>query len=310
MALFTVQTIAGNFDPATASPPQTISVVTMEVNDNNDDGVIRPLVGADRINGSLVIRVFNGDTITVDGTEIPGVTFYTLDGSRYFASSDGSLLPDGGEVTATTFVTDSTSFPVSDFGPPCFVAGTRIRVPGGTVPVETLKIGDLVETRDHGPRPVRWAGRRTVPGQGAFAPVHIAAGALGEHNALRVSPQHRILLGGWRAQLYTGEDEVLCAANLLVNGDTITRAPCDAVTYVHIMFDAHEIVDSEGLPSESFCVGAYLCHDSSALRAEISAVFPELDDGVAAMTTARRVVRGREAALLRPAGACIASAVA
>ena len=147
MAVFTDQTIAGNFDPgAPPALPTTITVVTMEINDADDDGFIRPNSG-DQINGSNVNSVWDGDTVTIDGVTITGVTFYTDDGARYFTPSDGSVLPDGGTATATTFVTQNTQFPVGSFGPPCFVAGSRIAVPGGFVPVEALRIGDLVETR-------------------------------------------------------------------------------------------------------------------------------------------------------------------
>lgn len=298
MAIFTDQTIAGNFDPGgNPTLPMTISVVTMEVNDANDDGFIRPNSG-DQINGSNVNAVWVGDTVTIDGAQITGVTFYTADGSRYFTPDDGSVLPDGGTLSAVTFVTQSTQFPVGSFGPPCFVAGSRIAVPGGLRRVEDLVPGDLVLTRDHGPRPIRWTGRRSVPGVGAFAPVRITAGALGDHGMLSVSPQHRILLQDWRAQLFFGEDEVLCPAHLLVDGNRIQRAPCARVTYVHVMFDSHEIVEAEGLASESFLIGEYLCHETSALNAEILALFPELGGKMPRMTAARRLLRGHEAGLL------------
>jgi len=300
MAVFTEQTIAGNFDPALfPGGTQPVTITTMTIDDADDDGFIRPVSG-DLINGSFVSGVFNGDTVTLDGTVITGVTFYTFGGGRYFTPSDGAVLSDG-DVTDTSFVLANTQFPVSGFAPPCFVAGTRIAVPGGTAAVETLGIGDLVVTRDHGPRPIRWSGQRTVPGVGAFAPIRIVAGALGDHGTLRVSPQHRILLDGWRAQVYLGEDEVLCPAHMLVDGDRICRAPCATVTYVHFMFDSHEIVTAEGLESESFFLGDYLCSETSALRAEILAVFPELDAAARGMRAARRVTRAHEAALLAPA---------
>lgn len=299
MAVFTDQTIAGNFDPgAPPGLPTTITVVTMEINDADDDGLIRPNSG-DQINGSNVNAVWVGDTITIDGVTITGVTFYTDDGARYFTPSDGSVLPDGGEATATTFVQQSTQFPVGSFGPPCFVAGSLIAVPGGFVPVEGLRIGDRVETLDHGAQPIRWIGQRTVPGRGAFAPIRFAPGALGDHGELLVSPQHRILLDDWRAAFYLGEDEALCPAHMLVNGDTIHRAPCAQVTYVHIMFDAHEIVLAEGLASESFLFGDYLCTETSALRAEIIALFPEFEGQGPRMSAARRTLRAHEARLLR-----------
>ena len=297
MAIFTDQTIAGNFDPGgNPTLPMTISVVTMEINDANDDGFIRPNSG-DQINGSNVNAVWVGDTVTINGAQITGVTFYTADGSRYFTPDDGSVLTDGGTLSSVTFVIQSTQFPVGSFGPPCFVAGTRIAVPGGLTRVEDLVPGDLVMTRDHGPRPIRWTGQRSVPGVGAFAPVRIMAGALGDHGTLSVSPQHRILLQDWRAQLFFGEEEVLCPAHRLVDGDRIHRAPCARVTYVHVMFDRHEIVEAEGLASESFLPGDYLCHATSALRAEILALFPELGGDVPQMSAARRLLRGHETRL-------------
>lgn len=302
MAIFTDQTIAGNFDPGAPPPlPVTISVVTMQIDDANDDGVIRPNSG-DQINGSDVNAVWVGDSVTIDGVRITGVTFYTADGGRYFTPSDGAVLPDGGTVESVTFVTQSTRFPVGGFGPPCFVAGTRIAVPGGTVAVEDLRIGDLVMTRDHGPCPIRWTGRRRVAGTGAFAPVRFAPGALGDHGALLVSPQHRILLDDWRAQVYLGVEEALCPAHLLVNGDTIHRAPRPEVCYVHFMCDRHEIVLAEGLASESFLFGEYLCHGTSALREEILALFPELGGQGLRMTAARRILRAHEARLITDAG--------
>lgn len=292
MAIFTDQTIAGNFDPGVTPVPFNAVIITMTINDANNDGVIRPNSG-DQINGSNVTSVWVGDRITLNGVVIRGVTFYTASGGRYFTPSDGSVLTDG-TITARTFVNTSTQFPVSGFGPPCFVAGTRVAVPGGSARVEDLSVGDLVITQDNGARPLRWIGRRAVPGRGAFAPVRICAGALGDHDTLLVSPQHRILLSDWRAQMYMGEDEVLCPAAALVNGDTIHRAPRDEVIYVHLMFDDHEIVFAEGLATESFLVGDYLCHETSALREEIIAIFPELGTRPAGMQSARRILRGYE----------------
>jgi hypothetical protein len=202
-------------------------------------------------------------------------------------------------ATAVTFVTTSTQFPVGNLGPPCFVAGTRIAVPGGDVRVEDLRIGDLVETRDHGPLPLRWVGRRKVPAFGSDAPIRFAAGALGDHDTLFVSPLHCVLIDDWRAEVLFGETEVLCPAHLLVNGDTIRRIPRAEITYVHLMFDTHEIVEAEGLASESFLFGDYLCHAKSPLRAEIlSALAGTPDAAPPQMTAARRVLRRHEAALL------------
>ena len=297
MAIFTDQTIAGNFDPGVPPPlPTTITVITMTIDDADDDGVIRA-DGGDQINGSNVTRVWDGDTVTIDGVVVTGVTFYTADGGRYFTPSDGSVLTDGGTVSATTFVTTSTQFPVGNFGPPCFVKGTEIAVPDGVKRVEDLRVGDLVETLDQGPQPIIWIGERTVEGTGPFAPVRISKGALGNTRDLYVSQQHRMVLANWRTQLFLGQEETLCAAKHLCNKTNIQLAPCDEVTYFHIMFATHQIVFAEGIPSESFLAGEYFCHASSMVNRELTALFPENRDELIGGLPARSVVKAHEAAI-------------
>lgn len=190
----------------------------------------------------------------------------------------------------------ATSRPDIDF-PTCFVAGTTIATPAGPRRAETLVPGELVLTRDRGPRPLSWVGQRTTVGTGAFAPVRLMAGAVGRHGVVEVSRQHRILVTGWRAELHFGAEEVLVAACHLVNGLSVRLAPRPQVTYVHLMFDRHEIVDAAGLAAESFHPGAAVLAGDAALRAELAALFPDLAAGPP-WPLARPVVGGREAALL------------
>lgn len=182
----------------------------------------------------------------------------------------------------------------------CFVSGTRIVTEHGEVAIENLQIGDRVMTRDNGLQPIRWIGASKVRGQGKFAPITFRAGVLGNTRDLQVSPLHRMLLTGWKAEMLFGESEVLACAKHLVNGDTIFSDPCAEVTYYHLMFDQHEIVFSEGCPSESFYPGpATLGSVEYEVREELFALFPELRStpGVYG-PTARRCLRGREAGLL------------
>ncbi len=191
------------------------------------------------------------------------------------------------------------AFPSDPPPPPCFVAGTRIDTPRGARAVEDIRPGDLVETRDRGPQPVVWAGRRTVPGVGAFAPVRVAAGALGNPRDLWLSPAHRVLVQGPRAELLTGHAEALVPVHLLADGGRIARAPCARVTYVHLMFAGHEIITADGLPCESLWPGdAALAGFGAAARDEILALFPE----IAARTRppiARAVLRRTDVLALR-----------
>lgn len=76
-----------------------------------------------------------------------------------------------------------------------------IDTPDGPRAVETLCVGDLVNTVDHGPQAIRWVRSGDHPLGGATVedkPVLIKAGALGAGRPaqdLILSPQHRILVG-------------------------------------------------------------------------------------------------------------------
>ena len=177
---------------------------------------------------------------------------------------------DSAGRTDTAFVTASQV--------PCFVAGTRIATPAGEIPVEKLRPGDLVHTLDEGAQPLRWIGMRQVEARGRLAPVRIKAGTFGPHRALCVSPQHRILLRDGIAELLFGEAEVLVKAKDLVDGRRVTQREGGMVTYVHLLFDRHQTVFSEGLSTESYCPGpaTRAGFDPDVLR-EICTLFPEFD---------------------------------
>ena len=70
---------------------------------------------------------------------------------------------------------------------------------------------------------------------------------------------------------------MLAPAKALVNDHSIQRVEGGEVEYFHVMFDQHEIVFSEGVPSERFYPGADVLDDvEQATRGEILAIFPEL----------------------------------
>lgn len=276
----------------------TLNPVTLTATDTDDSGFLRPGEG-DTIGGFTVTDVWVGDTVTVRSGgvtyTITGVTFYRAGAPAVFMPTDGTTLVSA-RFRSSTFVNSSTEYQV---GPvPCFVAGTRIATPAGDVEVEAICPGDLVLTRDHGAQVVRWAGQRQVCGLGQHAPIRFAPGVLGNRRELLVSPQHRMVVGGWRAELMFGQDEVLVAAAHLAGCDRIHRAPVGMVTYVHLMFDRHEIVFAEGAPSESFHPGEAILGSDRDLRAELAGLFPDLDAPVMTGTTALPVVRGQAARLL------------
>lgn len=182
----------------------------------------------------------------------------------------------------------------------CFAAGTAIRTPSGDVPVEDLAAGDLVQTVDAGAQPIRWIGITTIDLAKAphLAPIRIAAGALGAGQPaadLLVSPQHRVLVRSRIAQRMFGAQEVLVAAKLLLDLPGFSIADDLAqVDYAHFMFDAHQVVWSNGALTESLFTGPEaLKAVGPAARDEIMVLMPDLAQG--APDPVRPLVAGRTA---------------
>jgi hypothetical protein len=148
---------------------------------------------------------------------------------------------------------------------------------------------------------VRWIGVREVDAIGAMAPIRIRAGTFGPHETLLVSPQHRVLVRDSQAEMLFGESEVLVAAKDLVNGTSVRRVEGGKVTYVHILFDRHQVVWSAGLATESFLPGPQTTSlFDAAIVAEITAIFPQLDPSTGAGygPSARRTLKEFEARVL------------
>jgi Ca2+-binding RTX toxin-like protein len=184
----------------------------------------------------------------------------------------------------------------------CFTPGTNIATPNGSRPIETLRVGDLVVTRDHGMQPIRWIQQRTVPAMEKFAPIRLRPGVVtGLERDLLVSPQHRMLFQGYRAELLFGESEVLMPATHLIDDKMVTREEGGFVTYIHMMFDEHEVVYAEGAASESFHPGEIgLTGVSDAAREELFSLFPQLrSDPKGYGRTARRALKKHESQMLR-----------
>jgi Ca2+-binding RTX toxin-like protein len=192
---------------------------------------------------------------------------------------------------------------------PCFTPGTMIATPRGEVPVETLRVGDKVITRDNGIEEVRWLGARHLEWAELSAnphlqPVLIRQGSLGNglpEQDMLVSPNHRMLVANDRTALYFAEHEVLVAAKHLVGTGGVHAVTSMGTTYIHFMFDRHEVVLANGAWTESFQPGDQTLKGmGNAQRAEIFELFPELREaqGLADYTAARRTLKRHEAKLL------------
>ena len=186
----------------------------------------------------------------------------------------GLVISNGGVAVAANELNSENT------GVVCFTRGTHIATTQGEILIENLKVGDLVLTMDHGYQPIRWIGSTRVAATGNLAPILFRKGVLNNVRDLMVSPQHRMFLNGWQAEVLVGEHEVLAAAKHLVNDSTVRRVEGGEVEYFHILFDTHEIIFAEGCPSESFHPGVVgwgaLAEES---RQEIVTLFPQLEHG-------------------------------
>lgn len=262
-----------------------------------------------RFNANILIPqdggpAFNTTLTIAPGTNIadPTTGSVTLDRVRDFdINGDDAIDPTNQETgNAEFFLGDYIA--ILNGAPVCFTQGTMINTDQGARAIETLAHGDLVFTLDNGYQPVRWIGRKRLPATRRFAPVHFAAGAIGNSHPLEVSQNHRMLLRDKTAELLFGEPEVLIAAKFMINGDTIRLRRGGWVDYVHILFERHEIIIANGVPSESlFPVWEDMMNnETAAAQDDLIMMFPDAFEHVRRMRrTARPSLRRYEAELLR-----------
>jgi hypothetical protein len=143
----------------------------------------------------------------------------------------------------------------------CFTPDTRILTAFGHMPIQDLTPGDLIHTADNGLQPLLWIGSREITRARLhvaphLAPIKVRKDAFGPDLPMAdmwVSPAHRFLLRSRRFNDQFGENEVLAPASGLINGTTITTDTGKQDTrYVHMLFEEHQVVFAENVPTESF----------------------------------------------------------
>jgi Ca2+-binding RTX toxin-like protein len=158
-----------------------------------------------------------------------------------------------GDRTAQSLGNSTASSPTSSSGgtttPICFLKGTQIDTPFGSITVEALARSQALVSQNQSAQ-IKWIGyQRRTPEFAQFQdylPVKISAGALDDHVPLRdlyLSPDHAVLVDGH-----------LIHAKALVNGKTIVQMTewAGDIEYYHIETEAHEIIYAEGVPCETF----------------------------------------------------------
>ncbi|WP_099347667.1 Hint domain-containing protein [Acetobacter aceti] len=182
----------------------------------------------------------SGNTLTVSGYDAGGDA---VTQAFSFAGTVGTITPDefslvqGVNGTGVNYAA-------------CYCPGTLIATKDGEVPVEQLKIGDMVRVASGALKKIRWIGRRSyaaefVSNNRGLLPILIKANALADNvprRDLKVSPLHAMYLDG-----------VLVAASSLINGETVVQCELnEQIDYFNIELDTHDLLLAEGAPSESY----------------------------------------------------------
>lgn len=191
----------------------------------------------------------------------------------------------------------------------CFTPGSLVATPKGERLVQDLKVGDRVITRDNGIQEIRWCSRRSIVGAnlGRFPhlkPVLILQGAFGNglpERDMMVSQNHRMLVASEKTALLFDDKEVLVSAKHLTGLPGIGIFDVTQTTYLHFLFDQHEVILVDGTWTESFQpTSSTIKGIGNAQRNEIFELFPELktDEGVEAYQSARQSLNKDEVELL------------
>ena len=141
-------------------------------------------------------------------------------------------------------------------GIPCFVAGTQIQTPTGWRAIETLAVGDVVQTQT-GATPIIWSGARALSAADLVAcprdkPIHFNTGAIGNTVPLRVSPQHAIALQRPDGDIVFVRARHLAAAKM--RGVRVANGVKN-VSYHHVLLGHHGVLSASGAAVESLYPG-------------------------------------------------------
>ena len=147
-----------------------------------------------------------------------------------------------------------------------FARGTHItQADGKSVPVETLRIGDRIRTRDNGAQAIRSISRQTQRIAGAHAPVLVTKGTIGNNGDLLVGPDHRVLVRETSDRPASARSGAMVRARQLINGDSVVQEDAGQIDYFQLNFDRNETIYAEGIatagPLAEPSVGAVIVAD-------------------------------------------------
>ncbi|SLN14681.1 hypothetical protein AQS8620_00236 [Aquimixticola soesokkakensis] len=247
-----------------------------------DEGGRELLVRIER-NGTLLLKVMQGDTITAVGLPLPvmemqtrirvsyswdvpariaSLTVENLDTHKTchkvfpdpvpFAVADAAraVLGIGTEWPAvqenTTLLAFSDAFEPVTCGDG-MAGNALVATEFGPRPISSLRKGDLVRVGEGGLAPVRAIVAREVPNAGWFAPVTLLRPLFDLKEDLTCAPELSVVFSGSEAEYLFGAGSVLIPARSLRNMGTSRRvSSASVVRYYQILLDIPQTVQVNG----------------------------------------------------------------
>jgi hypothetical protein len=190
----------------------------------------------------LVLEKPEGGTLRLDRIEISGVL------CLYLAAEPLLSGVDYREVEPFALPARAAS-PEEIAALPCLGGGTMLATAEGPMPIDWLRPGDRVLTRDNGYQPLLWVGQHTMPRRAPTVtrPLLLAAdcfgAALPERDVL-LSPGTGVLLAGHELELWFGESEMFACAR---HADPGATAGGGSQKLYSLLLAAPEVVLAEGM---------------------------------------------------------------
>lgn len=245
--------------------------------------------------GSPVVQleIYRDGTISLSGIKTNNGPLEPLELFNGMTVNTAAIAAAWNDTGSNTVVLDQIitgpTNAAGDFDVLCFASGTIIETAAGPKTVDDLQNGDLVLTYDGDYQPVRWIGsshlsKEQLASKPRLKPILIRADALGAgfpKQDLIVSPQHRVLVSSVIAKRMFDCSDVLIPANKLLPlpGVEVAEDSDDGIRYFHMLFDDHEIVWSNGTPTESLFPGPIALDTIPPdAKREILDLFPEFSD--------------------------------
>ncbi|MEJ1999886.1 MAG: Hint domain-containing protein [Maritimibacter sp.] len=138
---------------------------------------------------------------------------------------------------------------------PSIPSGSLIDTPDGPRPAADLKAGDLVDTLEHGPQPLRWVGssrHEFIIGKSTEdQPVIIGRDAFGPglpSRKIALAPHQAVLAPGSElAHVPARRDGYVSAEELLSHDNIWRKRRCREIGYTHLLLDQPATLTCQGL---------------------------------------------------------------